>query len=121
MIQGIAISTHVGDQVYNCFMDELIVKSYFYKYDNNGRLSSITFDTLDKNNNTKTYSFDNLYDKDFTWESDEEKSWIEWASQNKDFVLEFNHIDTIKNIYKIGFANGFDYRRKIKHEEIMQK
>jgi hypothetical protein len=121
MIQNIAISTHVGDRVYNCFMDELIIKSHYYKYDNNGKLSSIIFDTLDKNNNTKTYSFDNLYDKDFTWESDEEKSWISWASQNKDFILEFDHIDTIKNIYQIGFTNGFDYRRSIKHEELMQK
>lgn len=121
MIPNIALSIHVGDTVYNCFKDKLTVKSFSYKFDNHGKVSSIIFDTLDKNNNTKTYSFDNLYDKDFTWESDEEKSWISWASQNKDFVLEFNHIDTIKNIYMIGFVNGFDYRRKIKHEEIMQK
>jgi hypothetical protein len=121
MIPNIALSIHVGDPVYNCFMDKLTVKALSYEFNNNGKVSSIIFNTVDNNNKNGTYSFENLYDKDITWESDEEKAWISWASQNKDFVLEFDHIDTIKNIYKIGFANGFDYRRKINYEELMQK
>jgi hypothetical protein len=116
-----ALSIKINDTIYNCFMDILTVKSYSCKFNDLGKIESMTFDTVDNNNYTRTYDYENVYDKYMTWESDEEKSWVEWASQNKDFVFEFDHIDTIKNIYKIGFANGFEYRRKRNYEEMMQK
>lgn len=117
----IALSVKVNDIIYNCFMDQLTVKSYSCKFNDLGKISSMTFDTVDSNNYSRTYDYENVYDKHMTWESDEEKSWVDWASQNKDFIFEFDHIDTIKNIYKIGFANGFNYRKKINYEEMMQK
>lgn len=117
----LALDIRVGDTVYNAFMDALIVKSYSWKFNDQGKIDSIVFHVTDANNSVHVYEYEDIYDKYMTWESDEEQSWVNWAKDNKDFILEFDHITTIKEIYKIGFANGFAYKRKMLAEEMLQK
>jgi hypothetical protein len=117
----IALDIRAGDIVYNTFMDELVVKSYSWKFNDKGKISEIIFQVTDSYGSVHTYAYADVYDKYMTWESDEEKSWANWAKDNKDFVLEFDHISTIKEIYKIGFANGFSHQKKLRAEEMLQK
>jgi hypothetical protein len=115
MIKSLADSIKVGDIVYNVFMQKLVVSSIVQE---NGGL---VFALVDTGLNTHYYSYEDIYFEDLYGESDEEKSWINWAKNNKDFVETFDHLSTIKWIYQQGFAEGFVYRQKISFEEIMQK
>lgn len=117
----VAVGIKDGDIIYNVFMEQLVVRSYSWKFNSHGKIASITFHAADKNNQIHVYEYQDVYDKDMTWESDEEKSWVDWAKDNKDFILEFDHIESIKEIYKIGFANGFSHRKKLLAEEMLQK
>lgn len=114
-------SIKLGDTVYNCFMDTLIVSSIRKEVADNGGFHRILFDTVDTRLHHATYDSNDIYLNDLYGESDDEKSWIAWAKDNRDFFIEFDHIETMKEIYKIAFCNGFDYKRKITFEEAMQK
>lgn len=111
----LASNVKVGDIVYNCFMEPLVVGS-ISQGDTN-----LVFTVIDTGLNAHAYSYEDVYLEDFYGESDEEKSWIEWAKDNKDFFDTFDHIEASKEIYKIGFAHGFEYKRRISFEELMQK
>ena len=117
-----ANKTRIGDTVYNCFMDKLKVieidHNLNHDIDTNER---ILFTLLDSNQNRHSYYYQDLYLEDLSYESEEEKSWINWAMKNKDFLMEFDHITTTKAIYQQGFAEGFRHKRKYSHEELMQK
>jgi hypothetical protein len=111
----------IGDIIYNCFMDQLIVTSIKKDMADNRGFHRIVFETIDNNSHKANYSSDDVYFSDLYGESDDEKSWVGWAKENRDFFEVFDHIETMKEIYKIGFCNGFEYRRKISFEEMMQK
>jgi len=118
----LACGLNVGDTVYNCFMESLIVKDKIsYSLDTYPGYTDTKFFLVDSNNQNHEYSYKDLYLPDLEGECDEEKSWVNWAKDNKDFLLTFDHIETIKEIYKIGFGNGFDHKRKMTYDEIMQK
>lgn len=106
----------IGDVVYNCFMDELVVTSIYGKGS-----SKIVFSTVDTRLHRSNYNFSDLYLKDLEDESDDEKSWVSWAKDNRDFFDEFDHLETMKEVYKTAFCNGFEYKRKLRLEEAMQK
>lgn len=115
MIKDLAYGVKVGDIVYNTFMEKLVVGSISQSENN------VVFTVIDTGLNAHSYSYEDIYLEDLYGESDEEKSWINWAKNNKEFVDNFDHLSTIKWIYEQGFAEGFVHRQKISHEEMMQK
>ena len=112
---------NVGDSVYNCFWEKFTVQDKTVLYRDNGTISCLKFIVKDSQNNAHGYECEDLYLEDMVDEDDAEKSWVTWATENKDFFDLFDHITTLKEIYKTGFANGFEYKRKISFEEMMQK
>jgi len=112
---------NVGDRVLNCFMDELVVLSIHKDVSDNNIFHSIVFATIDSRFNKDSYDSHNVYLSELDGETDDEKSWVEWAKNNRDFFDNFNHIETLKEIYKIGFCNGFEFKHKISSEEMLQK
>lgn len=117
----LASNIKIGDIVYNCFMEHLVITSVYHDLSNKSGFHRIVFGTVDTRLNKTSYDSNDVYLEDLEGESDEEKSWVSWAKDNRDFFIEFDHIETMKEIYKIGFGNGFEYRKKIKFEEAMQK
>jgi hypothetical protein len=113
----VADTMKIGDIVYNCFMDELVITSFSKDIN----CKQIFFGTIDTRLHRASYDSNDLYLKDLEDESDDEKSWVEWAKNNRDFFDEFDHIETMKEVYKTAFCNGFEHKRKIKFEEVMQK
>lgn len=121
MRKDLAIDINIGDKVYNCFMESLTVLEKTVFNNDNGSISCIKFIVKDQANNTHVYECEDLYLSDLDDEDDSEKSWVDWAKDNKDFFELFDHISTMKEIYKIGFANGFEYKRQLKFMEAVQK
>lgn len=111
----LANNIKIGDIVYNCFMDEVVVTS-IYSDD-----KKIIFSTIDTKLYRRGYDSKDVYFSDLYGESDEEKSWINWINNNKDQVDQLDDIENSKKMYMIGFSDGFAYKQKIKFEEIMQK
>lgn len=118
----IAASVNIGDTVYNCFMEPLVVqdKSVFTEH-THPRLNYIKFIVKDADNNMHSYACEDLYLADLGDEDDAEKAWIYWAKNNKDFLITFDHIETTKEVFKMGFGSGFDHKIKYSHKEMMQK
>lgn len=113
-----ALNLKIGDIVYNCFMDKMVIKSikYFFedmKHTTNQREFYMTNDTI--------YDANHIYLENLDGESDEEKSWVNWAKDNRDFFETFDHIDVLKSIYTTGFANGFEFKKTLQSEEQLQK
>jgi len=53
---------------------------------------------------------------------DEEISYNDWVSNNLDYINQNKiHISVMKKLYLAGFASGYEYYRKIKLEEQLQK
>jgi len=114
----LANNLRVGDVVYNCFMDKLTIIS-LHKDDED--IKNPFFGTISKTLNITSYSYKDLYFEDLYGESDDEKSWVMWAKDNKDFFDTFDHIETMKEIYKLAFCHGFEYKKKLSYEEMMEK
>ncbi|NBU33546.1 hypothetical protein EBS40_02865 [bacterium] len=117
----LALNVHIGDKIYNCFMDELKVCGKRKDFADTGGFHRIVFETIDSRFNKVSYDSNDVYLSDLESETDDEKSWIEWAKNNRDFFDNFDHIETIKEIYKIAFCNGFEFKRKLSLEEMLQK
>lgn len=119
----LAMNLKVGDIVYNAFMDELVITSRFDQKDNvYKKLYSIVFATVDTRLHRESYPFDDLYFKDLEGESDEEKSFVTWAKDNRDFFEEDSTcFYMMKECYKQGYAMGFHAKRHYSYEEQMQK
>lgn len=113
----LAKNVKVGDVVYNCFMDELVIT--LINKDVNS--TEIFFGTVDTRLHRASYSSNDIYLKNLEEESDDEKAWVNWAKDNRDFFDEFDHIETMKEVYKTAFCHGFEHKRKITFEEMMQK
>lgn len=111
----LANNIKIGDTLHNCVMDNIVVTS-IYKND-----SKIIFSTINTRLYRAAYSYEDVYLSDLYGESDEEKSWVNWAQNNRDIVDNFDDIENCKKMYKIGFADGFHYKRQISMEEMLQK
>lgn len=111
MRSDIALYVDIGSTVYNCFMDQFIV------------IQKTNQDMIveDINGDTHRYNIEDLYLNHLEDEDDIEKSWVDWAKNNKDFILTFGHISSLKEIYKTAFAHGFEYKKRYQYEEMMQK
>lgn len=122
MRPDIAFGVKVGDTVYNCFMEPLIVhEKIVCAADTHPRHDYIKFVVKDVNNNIHNYACEDLYPADLEDEDDAEKAWVNWAKDNKDFLITFDHIETTKEVFKVGFGQGFDHKKHYTHEEMMQK
>lgn len=111
----------IGDKVLNTFMSHLTVNSIKMVHLDNEELLHILVTTSDEANSRDTYHHEDIYLPDLDGVSDEEKSWLNWAKDNSDFIEEFDHLPSIRNIYMSGFANGFEHKLRYSHEELMQK
>lgn len=100
MKNHIANSVKIGDVVYNCFMEPLVVLDK--------SINNLRFIVSDDKNKTHEYSSKDLYVNNLYGEDEDEKSWVLWAKDNKDFLYTFDHIETMKEVYKTGFTNGYD-------------
>ena len=111
----------VGDTICNCFMDRLVVTSIRKDISDTNKFHRIIFGTVDTRLNRASYDSVDVYFDDLHGETDDEKSWVSWAKENRDFFDEFDHIETMKEIYKTAFCNGYEHKKKITFEETMQK
>lgn len=111
----LANNIKVGDTIYNCYMDAMVVTS-IYKDKNR-----IIFSTIDTKLYRSGYSSEDVYFSDLYGESDEEKSWIKWIQNNRGIIDTFDDIENSKKMYKIGFANGYTNKKIYAAEELMQK
>ncbi len=111
----LAMGLKVGDKIVNVFMDELVISAIDHSYDPKPPVF-IALDTMLQ----KHYLwFDDIYYPDLSDICDEEKSFVLWAKDNRQFVGENSRL--LKTVYMQGFSMGFEHRRRITHEEAMQK
>lgn len=110
-----------GDKVVDSFMTHLTVKSVKSVHNHNEELLHILIITEDGDRKQDTYHHEDVYLPDLDGVSDEEKSWLNWAKENQDFLEEFDHLPSVRLIYMRGFAQGFEYKKQLSYEEMMQK
>jgi hypothetical protein len=111
----LAMGLKVGDKVVNVFMDELVISEIDHSYDPKPPVF-IALDTMLQ----KHYLwFDDIYYPDLSDICDEEKSFVLWAKDNKQFIGENSRL--LKTVYMQGFAMGFEHKRRSSYEEQMQK
>jgi hypothetical protein len=108
----------VGQKLHNALLDEVVVTSIYSPSDDG---NVIVFGTINTRLHKEGYSFEDLY-YDLEEICDEERSFISWAKENREFVLENeDSFKLMKKAYMSGFGNGFAYRQKLSYEEQMQK
>jgi hypothetical protein len=117
----LAEAVQKGDTLYNCFREPLVVADKEMVRCNNGHISSINFHVVNTGLQALLYDCEDLYFYDLEDEDDAERSWINWAKNNKDFFDTFDHIETIKEIYRIGFYDGFEHQKYTSYLKEMQK
>ena len=111
----LAMGLKVGDKIVNVFMDELVISEIDHSYDPKPPVF-IALDTMLE----KHYLwFDDMYYPDLSDICDEEKSFVLWAKDNRQCIGENSRL--LKTVYMQGFSMGFEHKRRISHEEAMQK
>ena len=111
----LALGLKPGDKIINVFMDELVLSKIDHSYDPKPPVF-IALDTMLQ----KHYLwFDEIYYPDLSDICDEEKSFVLWAKDNRQFIGENSRL--LKTVYMQAFAMGFEHKRKISYEEAMQK
>jgi len=111
-----AMKLNVGDKVVNCFMDDIFISSIDYSYH---PPKPPVFIGLDSELQKHYLWFDEIYHPDLADICDEEKSFIMWAKDNREFVGE--NFRLLKTVYMQGFAMGFEFKRVINAQEQLQK
>lgn len=111
----LAMALKVGDKILNVFMDDLVISEIDHSYDPKPPV----FIALDTRLQKHYLWFDEIYHPDLEDICDEEKSFVLWAKDNRQFIGENSRL--LKTVYMQGFAMGFDHKRRISHEEAMQK
>lgn len=111
----LALGLKVGDKIVNVFMDELVILRIDHSYNPKPPIFIATDSKLEK----YYYWFDDIYYPDLSDICDEEKSFVLWAKDNRQFVGENSRL--LKTVYMQGFSMGFEHKRKLSHEENMQK
>lgn len=111
----------MGQKLYNALLEEVVVTSIFVQEKPEHKCDAIIFSTVNTKLYKESYSFEDLY-YDIEDVCDEEKSFINWTQEHTDLILENEtSFRAIKIAYMTGFGNGFAHKRKITHEEAMQK
>jgi hypothetical protein len=108
----------VGQKLHNVFLEEVVVTSIYSPSDAG---DVIVFGTVNTRLHKEGYSFEDLY-CDLEEICDEERSFIGWAKENREFVLENeDSFKVMKKSYMAGFGNGFAHKQSYTYEEQMQK
>jgi len=111
----------MGQKLYNALLEEVVVTSIFVNVKPDHKCDAMIFSTVNTRLHKESYSFEDLY-FDLDDVCDEEKSFISWTQENTDLILANEEsFRAIKIAYMAGFGNGFAHKRKITHEEAMQK
>ena len=110
---------NVGDKVVNCFMDELIISKIDNSYPGRDNPKPPVFIALDTRLQKHYLWFDEIYHPDLSDVCDEEKSFVFWAKDNRQFIGENSRL--LKTVYMQGFSMGFEHKRRKSYEEEMQK
>lgn len=111
----LAMGLKVGDKIVNVFMDELVISKIDHSYDPKPPV----FIALDTRLQKHYLWFDEIYYPDLSDICDEEKSFVLWAKDNRQFIGENSRL--LKTVYMQGFSMGFEHKRKTSYEEQMQK
>ena len=111
----LALGLKLGDKIVNVFMDELIISQIDHSYDPKPPV----FIAIDTRLEKHYLWFDEIYYPDLSDICDEEKSFILWAKDNKQFIGENSRL--LKTVYMQGYAMGFHSKRQYSYEEQMQK
>lgn len=114
----IAQSIKLGDTVYNCFREPLKVVRKTEVYNALSKLDRIEFSVI--GSVESVYNYTDLYLENMEDESDEETSWVYWASSNQNILIDAD-LDLVRQVYIAAFANGYEYKRNIRFQEMMQK
>ena len=117
----LAINVKKGDTLYNCFMQPVVVYAARTNISDDGSVTDINFTVINTRLESIFYNYKDLYFVDLHDEDDAEQSWVNWAKNNQDFFDTFDHIETIKEIYRIGFYDGFEHRKYANYLAEMQK
>jgi hypothetical protein len=109
----------IGEKLIDCFSDILVVIS------TESLLEKDIITVMDTGMNKRDYHYNNIYYLDLYEETDDEISWVFWATKQRPLIMNylkegFSYED-IKAIYQQGFLNGFNYQHKIKANEQLQK
>lgn len=108
----------MGQKLHNALLEEVVVTSIFSPSDAG---DVILFGTINTRLHKESYSFEDLY-HDLEEVCDEERSFISWAKENREFILDNEEsFKVIKKAYMSGFGNGFAYRQQLSYEAQMQK
>jgi hypothetical protein len=108
----------VGQKLHNALLEEVVVTSIFSPSDAG---DVILFGTVNTRLHKESYSFEDLY-HDLEEVCDEERSFISWAKENREFLLDNEEsFRAIKKAYMAGFGNGFAHKQSYTYEEQMQK
>ena len=106
----------VGDHLVDCFLDDIVVTSIYRTKDD------IFFATVDTRVNQISLSYKDVYHKNLEDVCDEELNFLYWARDNKN-SLDSEYVDLValKKTYIAGFASGYNYKKSISFNELMQK
>jgi hypothetical protein len=118
-----AIKLKTGSKVYDCFGNKLLV----YAVDFNlsfvdGKEKKTCFiNTIDSKLDKVKLSHENVFvDQEFL--SDEEKIFVDWISNNKDFINRNQDVlHVINYAFMQGFAEGYKYKKLHTIQELMEK
>lgn len=112
-----ALNVKIGDHMVDPFLNDIVITT-IYREEN----GVLIFGTIDTRLRRVVYSYENIYSKDLQDIPDEELSFMSWAKENRENIEDnLENFDLIKQSYMQGFGMGFAYKRKVSHEELMQK
>lgn len=118
-----AIKLKTGSRVYDSFGNKLLVcKIDFNFIFNNGKeVKNCFIYAVDKKLDKVKLSYENVFlDEDFL--SDEEKIFVKWVSENKEFINKNQDIlHIISHCFLQGFAEGHKYKKINTLQELMEK
>jgi len=111
-----AQSVKVGDHLVDSFLDDIVITGIYETKDD------IFFATVDTRVNQISLSYKDVYHKNLEGVCDEELNFLYWARDNKN-LLDSDYVDLValKKAYISGFASGYNYKKSISFDELMQK
>lgn len=118
-----AIKLKTGSTVYDCFGNKLLVYKvdFNFTFNNGNDTKQCYIYAIDKQLDKVKLSYDNVFlDQELL--SDEEKIFVNWISENAQFVNKNKDIlHIIHFCFLQGFSEGFKYKKTYTLKELMEK
>lgn len=109
-----------GSIVQNLFGDKLVIESKHVAFDN-GQVREVIISVVDTLLRKVDYVAEDLYELDMLDESDEEKAWVNWATQHRSDIDYIEDIGPVKKAFLSGFSIGYTFKKHYSVEEQLQK